>query len=245
MSSGTVVLTGARGGMAAIMAQRYHAKHPAHHLVLLVRDASKVEPGILPDQSATVRYQSLDMAKLQDVKAVAQSIAADVKSGKLPPIIAIVCSAAVQVTAADQPHVTGDGYEETVAVNHLAHSSLILELLPSMKPDGRIVIVGSDVHKPDYKFFKLKAKYEKLDTLLKVEPGSEPSGQAYDLGLQRYGVSKLLQMMAGQEVSPMYSHAEDSSPADSDKIQNSLDYVWSCSIRESWGARGSSVNKGV
>jgi NAD(P)-dependent dehydrogenase (short-subunit alcohol dehydrogenase family) len=106
----------------------------------------------------------------------------------------------MKITSIDQPKVTPDGYEEPIAVNHLAHFLLILELLPSMTPDGQIIIVGSDTHRNDYKFFVKKAAYAPLEQLVNVNPGSEPIKDAKDNGLQRYATSKMLQLMTGHEV---------------------------------------------
>lgn len=200
MAPGTVIITGARGGMTALTAKSYHQRHPEDHLILLVRDPAKVLPAELPAPSDKVHHAAFEMSDLSAVRSAAKNIVEMVTSGKVPPIEALVCSAAIQVVGPDQPRLTKDGYEETCAVNHLAHFALILDLLPVMKSDGRIVIVGSDSHKPDYKYFKLKAKYDKLEKLLKVQPGSEPVAEAQDRGMQRYGTSKLLQIMTANEV---------------------------------------------
>jgi hypothetical protein len=55
-------------------------------------------------------------------------------------------------------------------------------------------------HRPDYKFFPKKTLYKPLKQLIEVEAGSEPAAEARDNGWQRYGTSKLLQMMIGHEV---------------------------------------------
>lgn len=43
---------------------------------------------------------------------------------------------------------TEDGYEQTFAVNHLAHFRLINLLLPHLARQARIVLVASDTHDP-------------------------------------------------------------------------------------------------
>lgn len=206
--AGTVVITGPRGGLASLFVSSYHAKHPEDHLILLLRDPSSHSP--LPPPSDTMEHLAFDMQNLSQVKETTTDILGRIQSGQLPSIKAIVASAAVQVTSPDQPRIVpgsangneeGKGMEETITVNHLAHLSLILGLLPGMAKDGRIVIVGSDSHRDDYEFFKQPARYAPLEEILYVRPGSENAKEAYDRGMMRYGTSKLLQIMAGHEVS--------------------------------------------
>ena len=203
---GSIIITGARGGMTAITVSSYHARHPEHQIVCLVRDPTKISGDDLPAPSDQVQYVACELGELASVRKATQDIIKQIEAGNLPKIECLVQSAAIQVTSPDQPRITKDGYEETVAVNHLAHYVLTLELLPYMQPNGRIVIVGSDAHRPGYKFFKIGPKYDKVERLVKVEPGSEPSGEALDRGRGRYATSKLLQMMIGHEVGVPPSH---------------------------------------
>ncbi|ORX33645.1 hypothetical protein BD324DRAFT_639029 [Kockovaella imperatae] len=197
-TSGSIVVTGPQGGMTLHFIESYYQKHPDNHLVLLVRDPSKVLPSLSTMSNCTILR--CDLSDLSSVRQASQEITDRVKSGKLSPIECLVESAAVQVCGPNGPRITQDGYEETVAVNHLAHFILTLDLLPSMKPQGRIVIVGSDSHRPNYKFIKIGPKYKPIESLLKVEPGTDPSGSGVDIGMARYSTSKLLQMMTGHEL---------------------------------------------
>jgi WW domain-containing oxidoreductase len=139
---GTVVITGPNGGMATLTTREYAKLHPDDHLILLVRNPSSLPNDATPP-SDKVKYEVFDMSDITDVRHTAAGIAAKVASGALPPIKSIVCSAAVLIVSPDQPRITKDGYEETMAVNHLAHFALILDLLPSMAKDGQVIIVGS------------------------------------------------------------------------------------------------------
>jgi hypothetical protein len=49
----------------------------------------------------------------------------------------------------------------------------------------------------------VKPAYKPIKELVNVTPGSEEVAKARDYGLQRYGTSKLLQMMTGNEVGRM------------------------------------------
>jgi hypothetical protein len=70
-----------------------------------------------------------------------------------------------------------------------------------MSPNGQIVIIGSDSHRNDLKYFPKKAAYAPLKTLVGVKANSEPAKEERVNGWQRYGTSKMLQMMTGHEVS--------------------------------------------
>ena len=142
--------------MSSIFARSYHQRNPDKHLVLMVRDPTKVAPGTLPRESSITTYLPCEMTKLDQVRSTCKSLVEEIESGKRPRIENLICSATIQVTAKDQPRVTPDGYEETISVNHLAHFILLVELLPVMKRDARILIVGSASRKPDCPFSPLK-----------------------------------------------------------------------------------------
>lgn len=208
----SVVLTGSTGTLASLYAKQVAAKDPTAHLVLFVRQVNKVPAGVLPPRSAHVEYRSLDLTDLGAVRAAAKQLAEDVKTGKVPPIKALVLSAAIQHAGAEQPYFTADGYEETMAVNHLAHYALIRELIRSLDPkaargksrlawisrrteaDGTVIIVGSATHSSTYAYFTRKADLKPLDELLHPTPGCDPPAESLEYGQQRYGTSKLAQV---------------------------------------------------
>ena len=201
--TGSVVVTGAARGMTNEFAHTYHKDHPDQHIFFLLRNPSAIKPGGLPAESDTITYVKCNLDSLGAVHEATKLILTQIETKKAPQIEAIVLSATVQNIGGSEPRVTKDGYEETMAVNYMAHYALILDLLPSMKPHGRVVIVGSDSHKPDYKYFKVRAKYEKLDVMLKAVPGSDPPNKTVDNGRGRYATSKLCQMMSAHEVSSL------------------------------------------
>lgn len=87
-----------------------------------------------------------DMADLSQVRRVAGEIAA-----RFPRINVLVNNAGVINV---KRRVTVDGYEESFAVNHLAHFLLTGLLLPNIRAaaPSRIIVVSSDAHVP----FKLR-----------------------------------------------------------------------------------------
>lgn len=225
MRRGTVVITGAKGGLPSLFVKAYRSSHPEDHIICLIRDASDYSP--LPDPTGPdsgegsgggIEHVSCDLSQLSMVTSATSSIRDRIGKGEIPRIKAIVCAASVQhveglTMVSDQGEKGGEGkaMEETVTVNHLAHLVVILELLPALGTGGKVVILSAEAYRPDYKFFKLNARYEKLDKLL--DPRAQKRGhdekvqdkgdeaQERDKGLQRYSTSKLLQMLTGNEVS--------------------------------------------
>jgi len=66
------------------------------------------------------------------------------------PIDALVLNAGLQYSGARQPRWSAQGFELTVAVNHLAHQALLQRLLPLLLRSGapRLVVTASEVHDP-------------------------------------------------------------------------------------------------
>lgn len=91
---------------------------------------------------------------------------------------------------------TSDGFEQTFQVNHLAHYLLVLKLLGSIASDGRIVMLGSNAHYIDRKHPLFDIPVSIPDDIEKlVKPGRDAPGKEYSHGFQRYGVSKLANIM--------------------------------------------------
>lgn len=67
----------------------------------------------------------------------------------LPPLHALVANAGIQY--GDRSHASADGFEATFATNHLGHFLLIRLLLDRLADDGRVVIVSSGTHKPQWR----------------------------------------------------------------------------------------------
>lgn len=147
--SGPILITGANGTFAALACKALAAHD--RRLICTVRDPAKIraQPGALPKESASVEYVALELSDLASVRRFTASLRTRVESGELDRLGVVVCSAAIQQVKAT-PQLTGDGYETTYAVNHVAHFALIAGLLPIMASDGVVVIIGSDAHRSDY-----------------------------------------------------------------------------------------------
>ena len=137
------IVTGGTGGLgletARQLAQRGYAVGIVARNPVRARDAlAEIGAGAA---IAPVSFQC-DMADLGQVRRVATEIAA-----RFPRIDVLVNNAGVINM---KRRVTVDGYEETFAVNHLAHFLLTGLLLPQIRASeaGRIIVVSSDAHKP-------------------------------------------------------------------------------------------------
>jgi protochlorophyllide reductase len=66
------------------------------------------------------------------------------------PIDSLVLNAGLQYSGASEPRWSVQGFELTVAVNHLAHQALLQRLLPLLRRGTapRLVVTSSEVHDP-------------------------------------------------------------------------------------------------
>jgi NAD(P)-dependent dehydrogenase (short-subunit alcohol dehydrogenase family) len=132
MNQRTIVITGASDGIGRAAAE-----------ALSVRtDTTLVLVGRNPDKIAEIgkrlgcEYHACDFARLGDVRALAATLAAE------HPVIDVLANNAGGVFSPRR--VTGDGYEETFQVNHLAPLLLTNELLPSLRAgEGTIIFTSS------------------------------------------------------------------------------------------------------
>ncbi len=143
----TVVITGASSGVGL-----YGAKALANkgwHVVMACRNLEKTqkvanELGMSPE-SYTIMH--LDLASLNSVRQFVNTFR---ESGK--SLDALVCNAAVYLPLSKEPMRSEDGYELSVATNHLGHfllCNLMLEdLQKSSTSEPRLVILGTVTANP-------------------------------------------------------------------------------------------------
>jgi NAD(P)-dependent dehydrogenase (short-subunit alcohol dehydrogenase family) len=165
-SGRTAVVTGATGGLGLETAKALARRNAA--VVLACRDAQRAHRAA--DQiravagDADVRVVRLDLASLSSVRDAAAELRA-----MCPRIDVLINNAAVmQVPSRRRSH---DGFELTLATNHLGHfalTGLVLERLLAT-PGSRIVTVSSLAHR--------RAVIDVDD--LQMERGYTP-GDAYD-----------------------------------------------------------------
>ena len=146
-SKSTVVITGASSGVGLYAAKALAKK--GWHVVMACRNLEKTqrvanEVGMSSD-SYTI--MDLDLASLNSVRQFVNSFR---ESGK--SLDALVCNAAVYSPLAKEPQRSEDGYELSVATNHLGHfllCNLMLEdLQKSSADEPRLVILGTVTANP-------------------------------------------------------------------------------------------------
>lgn len=144
----TVIITGASSGVG-LQAARSLAQRGQWHVVMACRDIPKTEKavqavGMSPD-SYTIMH--LDLASLESVRQFVKNFR---ESGK--SLDALVCNAAVYMPLLKEPLYSQDGYELSVATNHLGHFLLCNLLLEDLKnsstKEPRLIILGTVTANP-------------------------------------------------------------------------------------------------
>ena len=198
----TIVITGANSSLAIPAVRHLLTNYSDHIAVLTVRNTSnadantkKLRDTIAQYDEAKTSIRELDLTNLSAVHDFASTIAAEIADGRLPPLASIVCNA-YHWNLIDDTEVTGDGFEKSLQVNHLAHVALVLRLLGKFGSDGgRVVLLSSNAHWPGKNALERypPAIPEELELL--VNPAPETSADHFGRGLQRYAVSKLVIVM--------------------------------------------------
>ena len=143
----TVIVTGASSGVGL-----YAAKSLANrgwHVVMACRNLEKTrnaakEVNIPQDNYSIIK---LDLASLDSVRDFVNDFRATGKQ-----LDALVCNAAVYLPLLKEPMRSADGYELSVATNHLGHfllcNLLLGDLMKSHSTDKRLVILGTVTANP-------------------------------------------------------------------------------------------------
>ena len=172
----TVVMTGGSAGFGAVAASRIF-NTPNTRLILGARDNKNSSIEILP----------LDLARLSNVQSFVQSLTKKLNGTKIDSLI---MNAGAQF--GNTKHRTGDGFESTFAINHLAHYLLLRLLVPSLAKNATIVITTSDVHDPKMVPFGPK----ELDPGALAHPKETSKG--FIPGIKAYASSKLCDLLTAR-----------------------------------------------
>ncbi len=143
-----ILLTGASSGIgyqAALQLCR-----AGHQLTLPSRDPATAEATLerLGREAGSGLSAVAPVCDLADLASVESCAAELLRQGE--PIDSLVLNAGLQYSGAAEPRHSVQGYELTIAVNHLGHQALAQRLLPLL--DGglapRLVVTASEVHDP-------------------------------------------------------------------------------------------------
>lgn len=140
----TVLITGASSGVGL-----YTARAMAQEdwfIIMACRDRAKTQRvaqslGFPQDRFA---IEDLDLASLESVRQCAARVQA-----RYPSLDALLCNAAIYLPLIKEPLWSPEGYELTMATNHLGHFLLCNLLLDMLKPGSRLVILGTVTHNPE------------------------------------------------------------------------------------------------
>ncbi|KAH6673857.1 short-chain dehydrogenase/reductase-like protein sdr [Halenospora varia] len=204
--SGTIIITGANSTLAIPAVKILLTSYPTYTLILTVRNTTPNDPNtnillqiIAQFPQAKAFVHSLNLSSLVAVKEFTTTISSKITNNELPEISSVICNAYAWSISTGLK-LTAEGNEVSLAVNHLAHFSLVLRLLGHMQPQSRIVFLGSSAIFPGKNGLE---KYppvlpKDLNKLLKPDPDGK--GEEVGRGFYRYGLSKLVVVMCMYEL---------------------------------------------
>jgi protochlorophyllide reductase len=144
----TVIITGTSSGVGlyaakALVKRGWYVVMACRNLEKTYKAAEKV--GISPDQYTII---PVDLASLGSVRYFVQQFRDTKRS-----LDALLCNAAIYMPLLKEPLWSPEGYELTMATNHLGHFLMCNLLLEDLKKstyrDRRMVILGTVTHNPD------------------------------------------------------------------------------------------------
>ncbi|MFN9568766.1 MAG: SDR family NAD(P)-dependent oxidoreductase [Cyanobacteriota bacterium] len=137
-----VLLTGGSSGIGLQAAAQLLAA--GHRLTVLCRDGATAER-LAHRLGGSLTPLVCDLADLASVEACAAGL---LQAGE--PIDTLALNAGLQYSGAKAPRWSAQGFELTLAVNHLAHQALLQRLWPLQLrgPAPRLVVTASEVHDP-------------------------------------------------------------------------------------------------
>lgn len=190
-----VLLSGGSSGIGLQAASRLLAA--GHRLTVLCRDEATAAT-LRQRLSGPLATVICDLADLASVAACAELL---LQAGE--PIDSLVLNAGLQDSGAAEPRWSAQGFERTLAVNHLAHQALLQRLLPLLLRAAapRLVVTASEVHDPASAGGKV-GQAAGLGTLAGLRQG--PGAAMVDGGAfnaeKAYKDSKLCNVLMAREV---------------------------------------------
>ena len=207
----TVVITGASSGVGLYTAKALAQK--GWHVIMACRNLEKSQQAAqsvgMPQDSYTI--MPLDLAALDSVREFVKNFR---ESGR--SLDALVCNAAVYMPLLKEPLRSKDGYELSVATNHLGHFLLCNLMLEDLKQSSasppRLIILGTVTANPKELGGKIPIPAPpNLGDLKGFEAGfKEPismiNGKEFKSG-KAYKDSKLCNMLTMRELHRRYHDA--------------------------------------
>ncbi len=208
----TVIITGTSSGVG-LYAAKALAQTGKWHVVMACRDLLKTERAAqsvgIPQDSYTIIH--LDLASLESVRQFVKDFRATGES-----LDALVCNAAIYMPLIKEPLRSPEGFELSMATNHLGHfllSNLLLEdLKKSSSPNPRLVILGTVTHNPDELGGKIPPRPDLGDLQGFAEGFKEPismiDGKKFE-PVKAYKDSKVCNVLTMRELHRRYHDARN------------------------------------
>ena len=142
-----ILLTGGSSGIGFEACRLL--RQGGHRLWLPCRDAATATATATALGQRLAPELQTPICDLADLESVERCATALLEAGE--PIDTLVLNAGLQYSGAPQPRWSAQGFELTIAVNHLAHQALLQRLLPLLLrgQQPRLVITASEVHDPN------------------------------------------------------------------------------------------------
>ena len=186
--AGTVLITGGNSGIGLECARSL--ARDGWRVLIASRNRATSEAAAR-DIGRGVEVLDLDLSEFGSVRALVQTL-----ESQDVPLDALVCNAGLQFMKG--PRLSSEGFELTIAANHLGHfllANLLLERLARRAP-ARIVVVASGVHDPAMKTGLPHPAIDDFETLART--GGPKKGEFN--GLLAYVNSKLCNLWFAYEL---------------------------------------------
>ncbi|OWB71691.1 hypothetical protein B5S31_g1382 [[Candida] boidinii] len=190
----TFMVTGATQGLGLAIAKQL-SRNKKYNVIMAVRNVKKGEE-VAKSLGSNVKVVRLDLSSLEEVVEFINKW--DTK------LDGLINNAGVQFS--DEDHFTKDGYEETIAVNHLGTFLLTYGLMKWYTDDCKVIFLGSGTHDPNAGGFGFRgSQYHKSD-IKKLAAGERTSAKddAAQSNKDRYSTSKYLNMVIPRELVKRY-----------------------------------------
>jgi NAD(P)-dependent dehydrogenase (short-subunit alcohol dehydrogenase family) len=214
MAKGTIIVTGAAGGIGSgwVLEHLKTQQAKLYHTIYFIHQSAPGHLKEILESQTTTEYSyeilPLDLSKMSEVRLAAKELNNRVEKGELGKIKILLLIAGalfLDPRTKDGVSFTEDGIECNFAVNYLCNFLLILLLLQSLdkKAGARIIAMGSTNHNPD--FLSTKGSFHSPESrVLFGEGGTEDlvkatervaRGDVLRASMRRYGRSKFCLIM--------------------------------------------------
>ncbi|MEH1841825.1 MAG: protochlorophyllide reductase [Nostoc sp.] len=207
----TVVITGASSGVGLYAAKALAER--GWYVVMACRNIAKAQQaaqsvGIPHQGSYTIMH--IDLGSMDSVRQFVKNFRASGNS-----LDALVCNAAIYMPLLKEPLRSPEGYELSVATNHLGHfllCNLMLEDLKKSSSQPRLVILGTVTHNPDELGGKIPPRPDLGDLQGFAEGFKEPismiDGKKFE-PVKAYKDSKVCNVLTMRELHRRYHESTD------------------------------------